>query len=176
MPRNVEIKAKIDSVNSIAHLVEPIASEGPILIAQDDTFFWCESGRMKLRMFSKNKGELIYYQRANETGPKESFYIRTLTEDPLGLTETLKLAYGVMGRVVKHRILYRVGRTRIHLDTVEGLGQYLELEVVLNESDSIAAGVDDAQDLLSKLGVQRSQLIDRAYVDLLSDEKNSATC
>jgi predicted adenylyl cyclase CyaB len=172
MPRNIEIKAKIQSIDAIVRIVELIANEGPTQIAQDDTFFNCETGRLKLRTFSKNRGELIFYQRANDSGPKQSFYVRTQTDDPAGLGEALKLAYGVVGRVIKHRVLYIVGRTRIHLDRVEGLGEYLELEVVLTDSESIEAGVAQANALLAKLGIESAQLVDKAYVDLLSETQS----
>jgi predicted adenylyl cyclase CyaB len=66
--------------------------------------------------------------------------------------------------------LYLVGRTRIHLDRVEGLGDFLELEVVLREGESAQEGVREAEDLMSRLGVEPSQLVDRAYVDLLAEK------
>jgi adenylate cyclase class IV len=135
MPRNIEIKARIESVAELAGKAAALATEGPTEIAQDDTFFRCGSGRLKLRTFSATEGELIFYRRANEQGPKESFYICTPTRDPAGLRESLSLAYGQVGRVVKRRTLYLVGRTRVHLDRVEGLGHFLELEVVLQDNE-----------------------------------------
>ena len=87
------------------------------------------------------------------------------------MREVLTLAYGQAGRVRKRRILFMAGRTRIHLDEVEDLGNFLELEVVLREDEPLDAGVREAEDLMARLQVQSSQLIDRAYVDLLV-EKN----
>jgi len=168
MPRNIEIKARIDSVDTLAQKVAPLATDGPTEIAQDDTFFRCESGRLKLRTFSAAEGELIFYRRANEQGPKESFYIRTPTSSPDRLRESLSLACGQAGRVVKQRTLYLVGRTRVHLDRVEGLGHFLELEVVLEENEPAEVGIAEAHALMARLGVEPSQLIDTAYVDLLS--------
>ena len=77
---------------------------------------------MKLRAFADGHGELIFYRRADDTGPKESFYVISPTASPDTLRETLLLAYGVIGRVRKQRCVYMAGRTRIHLDRVEGLG------------------------------------------------------
>lgn len=88
------------------------------------------------------------------------------------MRETLSLAYGVAGRVRKHRTLYLVDRTRIHLDRVEALGHFLELEVVLASSESSQVGVEIAHRLLNQLGIESSQLIEAAYVDLL-EEKGS---
>lgn len=169
MPRNIEIKARIQSVEVLALKAAAVATQGPIEITQDDTFFRCESGRLKLRAFSAKEGELIFYRRANEHGPKESFYVRTPTANPEGLRECLTLAYGQVGRVLKHRTLYLIGRTRVHLDQVEGLGHFLELEVVLEENESIEAGVAEAHSLMAQLGVGPSQLVETAYVDLLAN-------
>ena len=83
------------------------------------------------------------------------------------LRESLSLAYGVFGRVRKHRLLFLAGRTRIHLDRVEGLGDFLELEVVLEEGDSAIGARAEALELMARLGVERSSLVAVAYVDLL---------
>jgi predicted adenylyl cyclase CyaB len=78
------------------------------------------------------------------------------------------LAYGQVGRVKKHRKLFLVGRTRVHLDEVEGLGHFLELEVVLADDEPAEAGVREARGLMEKLDIKPHQLIEDAYVDLLA--------
>jgi predicted adenylyl cyclase CyaB len=168
MPRNIEIKARIDSVESLLPLAAAIANEGPSEILQDDTFFTCENGRMKLRAFSENEGVLIFYQRSNQQGPKESFYVCSPTSSPETLREALTHAYGQAGRVQKHRTLFIIGRTRVHLDRVKNLGHFLELEVALQEGELAEAGVQEAHNLMAELGVQPSQLVEGAYVDLLA--------
>jgi len=169
MARNIEIKAHVQNLSSIAQHAATIADQGPVEILQDDTFFACPTGRLKLRSFSESSGELIFYQRADQQGPKESFYIRTPTSEPASLRQALSLAYGEVGRVRKRRVLFIVGRTRIHLDEVEHLGSFLELEVVLREGELAESGVREAEALMQRLGVDSSQLIDRAYVDLLAE-------
>lgn len=166
MARNIEIKARIESIEALTPRVAAIADEGPIEIGQDDTFFKCDSGRLKLRAFSNGAGELIFYRRANQRGPKESFYLCSATSTPDTLRESLTQAYGQAGRVEKHRTLFLVGRTRVHLDNVKGLGHFLELEVVLNEGEPAEAGIHEAQSLMARLGIESSQLVDSAYVDL----------
>jgi predicted adenylyl cyclase CyaB len=169
MPRNVEIKARIESVDALLPRVQAIADSGPSEILQDDTFFSCPNGRLKLRALSESDGELIFYQRPDSAGPKESFYVISPTASPNTLREVLSRAYGQCGRVRKHRTLFMAGRTRIHLDKVEGLGQFLELEVVLTEDESTEAGVTVAHELLARLGISPQQSIDGAYVDLLRE-------
>ncbi|MBI1919587.1 MAG: class IV adenylate cyclase [Geobacter sp.] len=168
MARNIEIKARIPSVEALAPKAAAVADKGPFEIIQDDTFFRCESGRLKLRAFSQEEGELIFYRRADRQGPKESFYLRSPTSAPETLRDSLSLAYGQAGRVKKHRTLFLVGRTRIHLDRVENLGHFLELEVVLEEGEPTEVGVREAHELMAKLGVEPSQLIEGAYLDLLA--------
>jgi predicted adenylyl cyclase CyaB len=168
MSRNVEIKARIESGDTWSAKIAALAGAGPIDIAQDDTFFRCDTARLKLRAFSGGTGELIYYRRANEYGPKESFYLRSPTPSPDSLRECLTLAYGQVGRVRKHRKLFLLGRTRVHLDEVEGLGHFLELEVVLAGGEPAEAGVREARELMEKLDINSRQLIDEAYVDLLA--------
>lgn len=167
MARNIEIKARLGHIGDIEPSAAALADQGPVPIAQDDTFFACPNGRLKLRAFADGTGELIFYRRADQAGPKTSFYVRTPTADPTGLREALTLAHGQAGRVRKQRTLYIAGRTRIHLDVVEGLGHFLELEVVLAEGDQPADGEREAEALMHALGIAPGQLVEAAYVDLL---------
>lgn len=169
MPRNIEIKARISSVDDLMPRAAAIADSGPVEIYQDDTFFACPDGRLKLRAFTNTEGELIFYRRADGKSPRESFYVRSSTTEPDSLRECLSLAYGQAGRVVKHRTLFLAGRTRIHLDRVEGLGHFLELEVVLDECESPENGVREALDLMARLGVDETCLVGKAYVDMLNE-------
>jgi predicted adenylyl cyclase CyaB len=172
MARNIEIKARLQSIDLILPRVGALADTGPIEIIQDDIFFACENGRLKLRVFSEHEGQLIFYRRADQRGPKESFYLISPTSTPGTLCESLSLAYGQTGHVRKNRTLFLVGRTRIHLDRVEGLGEFLELEVVLEEGEQIENGEAIAQDLMQKLGIRPDQLIEGAYVDFIGRDQN----
>lgn len=171
VPRNIEIKARIAGVDPLAAALSEFADDGPMAIAQDDTFFRCENGRLKLRSFDAARGELIFYRRADSLGPKESNYTIAPTTAPDAMREALTLALGATGRVRKARILFLVGRTRVHLDRVEGLGEFLELEVVLRDGEAMQTGMHEAHALMARLGVQQSQLIDTAYVDLLNSKR-----
>ncbi len=167
MPRNIEIKARIERIDDLLPKALAIADQGPVEIEQDDTFFRCDAGRLKLRTLSPSAGELIFYRRADQQGPRERFYQLTPTHEPDRLRETLSLAWGQIGRVQKKRTLLLVGRTRIHLDRVQGLGHFLELEVVLEEDEPLEAGMQEANDIMAQLGVEPSRLIEGAYLDLL---------
>jgi len=169
MPANVEIKARIASVDALLPLARALSDDDhPQLIHQDDTFFQVAHGRLKLRVFADGVGELIHYHRSDAEGPKLSDYIITPVAEPDTLREALARACGLLGRVRKHRILVLVGATRVHLDTVEGLGEFMELEVVLQPGQSVADGQAIAQDLMARLGVTPAQLVSGAYLDLLA--------
>ena len=169
MIRNVEVKARIEDVDGLRARVVIAATGGPQEIPQDDTFFACEEGRLKLRDFLNGSGELIFYRRPDLAGPKESFFLKTSTAAPSELREVLTHAYGQAGRVIKHRTLFLIGRTRVHLDRVEGLRDFLELEVVLAADESLGDGTREAHSLMERLGISESCLVEVAYVDLLAN-------
>ena len=171
MARNIEIKARVSDLPALRRRVESMADRGPTLIEQEDTFFHCPSGRLKLRCFSDGEGELIFYQRPDADGPRESQYFISATPDSKSLTTVLTHAYGVRGVVCKRRMLFWIGQTRIHLDEVEDLGTFLELEVVLEEHQSTTDGIEIARKLMNDLDVTESALVPQAYIDLLINEK-----
>jgi adenylate cyclase len=167
MPANVEIKARVGDLSSLRDRVESFADGPAEVLDQEDTFFAVATGRLKLRDFGSGRGELIRYHRPDDSGPKTSEYTIAPTSDPLALRAILSSVLGVLGVVRKRRWLYFVGQTRIHLDRVEGLGDYLELEVVLRPGQPEDEGVVIAQDLMGRLGIAQEDLVEVAYVDLL---------
>ncbi len=168
MPRNVEIKARAPRPSQLLDAVLDIADRGPTVFAQDDTFFACPNGRLKLRAFSSSEGQLIFYRRDDRAGPKLSEYVMATTAEPDAMRGTLALAYGVIGRVRKTRTLCLVGTTRIHLDDVDDLGHFVELEVVLTPEQTVADGEAIAEGLMRRLSIEPGHLVTRAYVDLLA--------
>lgn len=167
MGRNVEIKARVAGRAALVERIEAVADEGPTLLRQVDTFFHCARGRLKLRKFPDGTAELIFYERPDTAEPKESRYQRAPASAPASLEAALAGALGVRGHVHKTRHLYRVGQTRVHLDEVDRLGMFLELEVVLREDQSREEGLAVARDLLQRLDISPDDLIAEAYVDLL---------
>ncbi len=165
--RNVEIKAGVADGDRIRAVAEEIADSGPELIEQDDTFFNCVKGRLKLRKLDESHGELIHYSRPDACDPTACDYAIFRTSEPEMLCEMLGEALGVRGEVRKRRTLYMCGQTRIHLDEVEGLGEFVELEVVLTDEQSIADGTAIAASLMEKLGISEEDLLDVAYVDMI---------
>jgi predicted adenylyl cyclase CyaB len=166
MARNIEIKAKAHDFERQMRLAEKLAEGDVRRLFQEDTFFNVPQGRLKLRELGDGTGELIQYFRADTREPCESFYVRSPTDSPETLKETLTQALEVRAVVRKKRTVCFVGRTRIHLDEVEGLGNYLELEVVLELDEDPATGMTIAEGLMKRLEVYPSELVDASYVDL----------
>jgi predicted adenylyl cyclase CyaB len=167
MPANIEIKARVRDMAGLRARAEALSDTPVQVIPQEDTFFHTPKGRLKLRQLQPDQAQLVYYERPDQDGPKRSNYFIYATSDPQGLLTTLTMALGVRGVVRKTRYLYLCGQTRIHLDDVEGLGQFMELEVVLQEGQSDAEGQSVAEELMARLGVQKEDLLEGAYMDLL---------
>ena len=168
MPVNIEIKARVDDFDVLSARAEALSDVPVKVIPQEDTFFNTEKGRLKLRMLAPDLGYLIYYERPDRDGPKRSEYHLAKTNEPENLKTALALALGVRGVVRKTRYLYMVGQTRIHLDEVDGLGYFMELEVVMREGQSDAEGQAIAEDLMRRLEVREEALIEGAYLDLIA--------
>jgi predicted adenylyl cyclase CyaB len=167
MAQNIEIKARVADLHAIEAAASALADRGPVTLEQDDTFFACPNGRLKLRELGPGQAELIFYQRPDVTGPKLSTYLIVPVAQPDLVREMLTHALGAVGRVRKRRRVYFVGQTRVHLDEVRGLGSFLELEVVLAPEQSAEQGQLVARALLTALGVEDTDLLAGAYVDLL---------
>ena len=168
MPRNIEIKAGIESIEALLPRARALADGDAELIEQDDSFFVVPHGRLKLRQFADGSAELIHYHRPDSGDAKASDYVRVPVPDPAALREALARGCGLLGRVRKRRWLLLAGQTRIHLDRVEGLGDFMELEVVLREGQDDAAGAAIAEGLMQALGLADAPRLAGAYLDLLA--------
>jgi len=187
MPSNVEIKAIARDPHALREAASRLCAAPPETLRQEDTFFATARGRLKLRVIaaagggdrcandddasrvphSAPIGELIFYERADTHGPRESAYVIAPVSDIAALRETLSRALGVAGVVRKTRTLYLAKTTRIHIDEVESLGTFVELETVLHPGQSIEEGTRITEAIMNSLGIARDDLIDRAYIDLL---------
>jgi predicted adenylyl cyclase CyaB len=167
MPSNIEIKAILRDRASAEATAARLSDVAPEIIHQEDFFFNSERARLKLRIFSPERGELIRYERRNLADARCSRYVIARTPDPQALFEILKATFGLAGVVRKKRILYLIGQTRVHIDEVEELGEFLEFEAVLRPYQSETEGKEIVSVLLSEFGIEEQDLVGEAYVDLL---------
>ena len=176
MARNVEIKARLSETEfgQLRQAVLQLTTLAGIL-DQTDTFFDASKDRLKLREFADGTAELIAYQRGNQTNAKLSDYVRVPIEHPQMLKESLERSIGIRGIVKKRRELFMIGQTRVHLDDVQELGQFVELEVVLEAEQSQQMGQEIADELVCKLSIRPESFISCAYMDLLeaADDQNA---
>ncbi|HVW53071.1 MULTISPECIES: class IV adenylate cyclase [unclassified Trinickia] len=170
MARNIELKARARAFDELRERAASLADDAPLIFRQQDFFYDVPRGRLKLRQFDDGTpSELIFYQRDDKEGPKASYYTRSPVTNPEAMHALLATALTTRGIVTKERHVYLAGRTRIHLDRVDGLGDFVELEVVLQPEDDEAGGTAEAHAVFAKLGVPQTDLVALAYVDLLNE-------
>eukprot|EP00035_Acanthoeca_spectabilis_P019771 m.429644 g.429644 ORF g.429644 m.429644 type:complete len:174 (+) comp17039_c0_seq1:179-700(+) len=173
MPSNVDIKARVTNLEEFRKLAAAIADGPPTLLRQSDTFFHVANGRLKLRVVN-DQAELIAYDRPEVDGPRPSDFHVAPVSDADALRETLGLALGTVGTVEKERWLYSVGQTQIHCDRVKGLGDFMELEVLLNDGDTVDKCIGIANELMERLKVPKEHICTGAYLDMLIEQQKEA--
>ncbi len=172
MPSNIEIKLRVEDLGQVESIAASIADSGPTYLVQEDVFYNADSGRLKLRKFGDGKAELISYHREDSDTARESEWLAYSTLESDSLEGVLDKSLGRAITVRKRRTLYLIGNTRIHLDQVEDLGSFVELEVVLesNDSHSKSLGAKVAEELIGKLGLATAPRMSHAYADLLENK------
>lgn len=131
--KNLEIKLRVDDLAVMEARARAGGATNAGTLRQVDTFYRAHRGLLKLRTLDGGGAELIAYERPRVAGSRESDYLIYPTEDPGRLQSILDRSLERMVQVRKHRSLWLFGGTRIHLDTVLGLGTFVELET---EADS----------------------------------------
>ncbi|XP_055843771.1 uncharacterized protein LOC129910416 [Episyrphus balteatus] len=167
--RNIEIKARVGSDSEFETKVniakKLTASEGELLI-QKDIFFNSETGRLKLRHTENAKAQLVYYDRPDIAGPKLSKFNKITIDEPEILEKILTASNGARGILKKHRYLFMYKNTRIHMDKVEDLGNFMEFEVCLKPEQTIEEGQAFAEELMKLFGIKEDDLMTGAYFDV----------
>ncbi|MDF1839124.1 MAG: class IV adenylate cyclase [Planctomycetota bacterium] len=167
MASNIEMKARVEDPVALRQRALALNPNDVYVLEQVDTFFHCQTGRLKLRQFADGSAELIAYQRPNTQGARESVYYRTPTADGAGLLQALTASLGIKTIVRKRREVMLVGQSRIHLDAVESLGDFMEIEVVLEPDQSASDGETILADLMQKLAIASEHCIAGAYADFI---------
>jgi len=172
MALNIEIKAKISDTELIKNKLSQLKKE---ILRQKDTFINLpDSGRLKIRCINDTKSQLIYYERnENEQLMPSNFTIFTYPDKAKSrkALKNFKRNYGIIAVVKKYREYYRDGNVRIHLDSVEKLGTFVEIEVVVNNNLSEIDACWIAKDyMFNKLQISTDCIISKSYVDLLTNK------
>jgi predicted adenylyl cyclase CyaB len=164
MPQNLEIKCAYPSVARARSIARRIGASSKGTLRQVDTYFKVRSGRLKLREINGRKFELIYYQRPNAKSTRYSNYIIVELEEPVAAKSLLRSLHGVSVVVRKNRGLFLYKNARIHIDSVERRGTYVEFEVLVKHGRRQAREL--MQFLMREFGIDRNKLVGGSYSDM----------
>ena len=166
--RNIELKARLHDLPAARRVAETLATERLDPQEQVDTYFRCTNGRLKLRQISGRAAELVWYVRPSDRQPKASDYHIMPVEQPESLLVSLRAALGIVNVVRKRREIYLLHNVRIHLDDVEGLGQFLEFEAVLSPETDETAAHEQLKRLMAEFKIRPEDLLAGSYTDMVS--------
>ncbi len=165
--RNIELKARLEDLPAARRVARTLATHAVEVQEQVDTYFRCTQGRLKLRQISGQAAQLIWYQRPADPQPKPSDYYLVPVPQPDTLVAALRSAMGIVNVVRKRREIYLWRNVRIHLDEVEGLGQFLEFEAVLSHEIDENAGHGQLQELMAQFDIRPQDLMAGSYIDII---------
>ncbi len=163
--QNIELKAHLRDLDRALAVCRRLGAIARGEIRQIDTYFNAPSGRLKLREASPGATELIHYERPDIAGPKRCDY--SLAVAPADIKPLLAAALGVRATVAKTRTLFLLENVRIHLDRVDGLGEFIEFEAVLGTEHSAEEGQAKVEELIARFGIAPEELLDYSYLDIL---------
>jgi homotetrameric cytidine deaminase len=168
--RNVELKARDPDPARTLERALALGAEDRGELVQRDTYFAGARGRLKLRDQDPGEAELIAYHRPDHSEARTSEYRRVpVGADAGALREALDGAHGTLVVVDKRRRLLVWEGVRIHLDEVEGLGCFLELEAVAAEDSDLSLERQKVERLRGELEIEDTNLVAASYSDLLLD-------
>jgi predicted adenylyl cyclase CyaB len=172
--KNIEIKLKAGDFRNIRGALKRVRAVRQGVLRQNDTYFRVQSGRLKLRNINDVEFELIYYVRPDGNASKLSTYERC----PLNIKEAdamkvmLGDSLGIKVVVAKRRELWLYKNTRIHLDAVKGLGNFIELETVIRRQTFLSAAVEH-KEVIALLNLSAFPRIKWSYSDLLTKKSRT---
>ncbi|MBO9539490.1 class IV adenylate cyclase [bacterium] len=162
---NLEFKARVRDLAAFHAAAARLGAQDAGVLVQVDTYFKVPQGRLKLREINGTDAMLIYYDRSEDAAQRWSHFRVAKVVEPEGMKAVLSSANGLRGVVAKHRHLYLWQDCRIHLDQVEGLGDFIEFEVL---SEGVACSDWDRMEaLMTVFGLRDTDAIQASYSDLL---------
>ena len=171
MHRNIEIKAKCSNPQKVRIILEELDAEYMGLDHQIDTYFEVNSGRLKLRE-GNIENVLVYYQRSNQTGPKDSNIILYRSEPRSSLKKLLSASCRILVIVDKQRHIYFIENVKFHIDEVKNLGSFCEIEAIdLTGKIGREKLLQQCEQYMKLLGINNQDLISYSYSDLLLEKK-----
>jgi predicted adenylyl cyclase CyaB len=164
--QNLEAKFKLDDLERARKQAEAIGYQFKATLLQRDTFFRVAQGKLKLRE-EESGARLIFYGRSDSLHLKISNYEMVSIPDPEKTREIMTQALGTIATVSKTRVLLMRDNVRLHLDRVDRLGDFGEIEAVLNEHNNAERSRPAVDELLGVLVIKSDQLIAESYFEML---------
>jgi adenylate cyclase, class 2 len=161
----IEFKARCQHHERIREILKSNGARSIGTDHQVDTYFHVPSGRLKLRE-GNIENALIFYSRPNESGPKQSDVTMSVVSSNSDLRAVLTESLGVLATVDKQREIYFVDNVKVHLDQVEGLGRFIEVEAIGTPEQSLVLR-EQCQRFLAELEIRSNDLVEGSYSDLL---------
>ncbi len=164
---NIEIKSRTNNSQIIRQWLLDNNAELKGIDEQSDTYFNVPHGRLKLRE-GNIENNLIYYERKNQAGPKQSDFNLLPVENPVALKNVLSAALGIKVIVKKRREIYYIDNVKFHIDQIEGLGDFVEIEAG-NKSKDVPIEVlrEQCDFYMNAFDIRDEDLIDVSYSDML---------
>ncbi|NII28689.1 class IV adenylate cyclase [Pseudoflavitalea sp. X16] len=164
---NIEIKARTERAAEIRQYLLNRGAEFRGTDEQTDTYFNVPNGRLKLRQ-GNIENNLIWYQRTDQAGPKQSDCLLTAVTDAASLKQSLTKALGVKVTVVKKREIYFINNVKFHLDQLEGLGSFVEVEASNKTEDLPVEKLQEQCEYYRKaFQIREEDLLQYSYSDML---------
>jgi adenylate cyclase, class 2 len=164
---NIEIKAKTNRPEQIREILLARNARFAGTDHQTDTYFNVPEGRLKLRQ-GNIENNLIFYNRPNEAGPKKSEFRIVPVPHPTELAAMLRDSIGVLTVVKKSREIYFIDNIKFHIDIIEGLGNFVEIEAGnLHREIPVEQLYEQCNQFLKLLEIDSADLIDESYSDML---------
>lgn len=167
---NIEIKARTNNAGFVREYLQHAGAEFKGTDNQSDTYFNVLNGRLKLRE-GNIENNLIYYERNNQAGPKSSHFNLVNITDASGLKKVLEKSVGIKVTVKKKREIYYIKNVKFHIDEVEGLGAFIEIEAGNILADLSKEQLQQQCDFyISELKIKDEDLLSVSYSDMLLDK------
>lgn len=168
---NAEIKAVCRDHAAIRAILRKLNAQFIGADSQTDTYFNVPTGRLKLRE-GLIENALIYYRRPDNDVPKLSGVILFNSPDLNGLKTLLTTALGIKVIVVKQREIYFVNNIKIHLDSLENLGEFVEIEAIdANGNRTQAELLDQCQKMIIHFDIHPDDLLTGSYSDMVLNKQ-----
>jgi adenylate cyclase class IV len=165
--RNIELKAIDPEPAGSLETCHALGAQDKGVLWQRDSYFNVSTGGLKLREQQPGRAHLIQFERADEPQQRESRYRLIGTDDPQALLAALTEALGVNVTVTKRRRLFLWQNVRIHLDDVERLGTFIELEAVASAHSDLQNEYELVKQLRDAFAITDDRLSATGYAQQL---------